>query len=354
MFLEALGASAELWRAFNLCAPQGLVLARIARAHRDHYQILTETGEIQAEASGSLLYRADSPSAMPVVGDWVSARIVGPEQALIENVLPRRTFFSRRAAGRRNDEQAVAANIDLVFLVCGLDGDFNLRRLERYLTLAAASGALPVVLLNKSDLCPDVTARVSQTAAVAVSAPVIAISAQTGVGLESVRDLLAPGRTAAVLGSSGAGKSTLINRLLGENHLRTAEVRAADSRGRHTTTHRELVPIPGGGALIDTPGMRELQLWADPESVETVFQDIAGMALDCRFRDCSHSGEVGCAVEAAALSGTLSPERLKSYRKLIREAQRHQEETDALTARERKQKTKRIHRAMRRHYKFNQ
>ena len=350
MDLQSLGAGPEIYGAFETYAAQGLTLARVAVAQRDQYRILTEAAEFPAEASGALWYRTPGRAGMPVVGDWVAARVVG-DQAIVEAVLPRRTFFSRRAAGRREEEQPIAANIDLVFLVCGLDGNFNLRRLERYLTLAAESGARPVVVLNKADLCDDLPARLEQTREVARDAPVVTASTRAAPGIDGLTAFLEPGRTVALLGSSGVGKSTLVNRLLGEERLRTNEVRESDSRGRHTTTHRELVPLGVGGALIDTPGMRELQLWAGQDSVDSTFDEISALALQCRFRDCAHAGEQGCAVEAAVLDQSISAERWESYRKLAAEARRHERLTDPLAAQEAKRKLKTMHKAVKEIYK---
>lgn len=255
--------------------------------------------------------------------------------------------FARRAAGRRDEPQPIAANIDTVLLVSGLDGDFNLRRIERYLALSAESGAAAVIVLNKCDLCDDLAAYVAATRAISAGAPVVTANAVAEGGLDAVRGLLAPGRTLALLGSSGVGKSSIVNGLLGEDRLRTNSVREHDSRGRHTTTHRELIPLPAGGALIDTPGMRELQLWAGRESIESVFDEISELAGQCRYRDCAHQGEAGCAVEAAFAAGDLDAARLASYRKLQREA-RHQETlSDPLAAMERKRKWKIIHKSMR-------
>jgi ribosome biogenesis GTPase len=262
MHLESLGADSAVYGAFETYAAQGLVLGRVAMAQRDQYRLYTAAAELSAEPSGALWYRTPGRASMPVVGDWVAARQVAADQAIVEAVLPRRSCFSRRAAGRREDEQPVAANVDLVFLVCGLDGNFNLRRLERYLTLAAESGASPVIVLHKADVAGDLALRLKETAAVAGTAPIVASSALDAGGLDGLMAFLAPGRTVALLGSSGVGKSTIVNHIVGDQRLRTQEVRLSDSRGRHTTTHRELIALAQGGALIDTPGMRELQLWA--------------------------------------------------------------------------------------------
>ncbi len=348
MQLESLGADESVYGAFRTYEARGLVLARVVLAERDQYRIYTEAAELIAEPSGALWYRADGPAALPVVGDWVAARVVDPEMAIVEAVLPRRTFFSRRAAGRRETEQPIAANIDLVFLVCGLDGDFNLRRLERYLTLAAESGASAVVVLNKADICANLAARRADAELVAGGAPVICCSAEHDQGLEGLTRFLSPGRTLALLGSSGVGKSTIVNRLLGEQRLRTREVRESDSRGRHTTTHRELILIPRGGALIDTPGMRELQLWAGQDSVDQAFEEISHLAANCRYRDCGHAGESGCAVEAAVAAGEISPERWASYRKLSAETRHYEVMADRFAALEQKRKWKVIHKAPRR------
>jgi ribosome biogenesis GTPase len=349
MLLERLGADAALFGAFTQHAQQGLHLARVATAQRELYQLYTETGAVDAEPSGGFYHRTPS---LPVAGDWVAARIVGPGQALVEAVLPRRTCLSRRAAGSREDEQPLAANVDLVFLVCGLDADFNLRRLERYLALVAGSGASPVVVLNKADLCSDLAGRIAETAAIARSAPVVAASTVDPHGLDALRALLTPGSTIALLGSSGAGKSTIANRLLGEERFRTGDVRMRDSRGRHTTVRRELTPLPHSGALIDTPGMRELQLWTGPEGVDAVFDDIAAIAAGCRFRNCTHSGEPGCAMAAALDRGQVDADRWASFQKLRAEAEWHETMANPLAALERKRKWKAIHKQARAFNKF--
>jgi ribosome biogenesis GTPase len=341
MHLERLGATAQL-RASLL---PGLSLARVTLSHGDSYRLMTDSGELDAEPSGALWYHTPTRADLPVVGDWVAARVVSPEQAIVEAVLPRHSLFARRAAGRREDRQPIAANIDLLFLVCGLDGDFNPRRLERYLTLSMESGAAPVVVLNKTDLCTNIPARLADAAAVAGAAPVVAVHTRTSAGIEPLRPYVSERLTVALVGSSGVGKSSLVNSLMGEDRLRTEEVRESDSRGRHTTTRRELIALPGGGALIDTPGMRELQLWAGEDAVDQAFDEIAAAAAQCRFRDCSHSNEPGCAVVQALADGIVAPERWESYRKLRGEAQHHEALADPLVALERKRKWKQIHKA---------
>jgi ribosome biogenesis GTPase len=354
MDLVSLGADMRLYRAFEAHAAQGLAPARVAVAQRDRYRLYTEAGEVDAEPSGALWYRAADPAAMPVVGDWVAARVASADFAIVEAVLPRRTFFSRRASGRREREQPIAANIDLVFVVCGLDGDFNLRRIERYLTVAHESGATAVVVLSKADLSHHLKERIEETAAVAPNTPVLAASALQDGGVDGLKAFFAPGRTVALVGSSGVGKSTLVNRILGEERMRTSEVRLSDSRGRHTTARRELVALPFGGALIDTPGMRELQLWAGEESVDAAFGDILSIAERCRFRDCSHSGERGCAVQAALQTGEIEQARWENYRKLLAEARRHEALADPLAGLERKRRWKQIHKQVREIYKFRE
>ena len=346
MDLEEIGADESVYRAFETWAQKQLTLARVAAANRDRYRLITAESEVDAEASGALWYRS-TPPEMPVTGDWVAARVLNSGEAIVEAVLGRRTLFSRRASGRREDQQPIAANIDLVFLVNGLDGDFNPRRIERYLTLAVESRATPVIVLNKRDLCADLPRYVAEASRVAGGAPVITSSTCEPGGIDALRASLAPGRTIALLGSSGAGKSSIVNALLGEERQRTNTVRESDSRGRHTTTHRELIPLPGAGAIIDTPGMRELQLWAGRASVDAAFDDISDYAASCRYRDCTHSGEDGCAVQNALEEGSLDPDRLAGYRKLQGEAAWHETLVDPLAALARKRKWKAIHKAAR-------
>jgi ribosome biogenesis GTPase len=296
---------------------RGLAPARVAREDLDHYLLLDGQGEHPARLSGRLRHAARTRADLPTVGDWVAMR-PGPT-AVIVAVLPRTSAFLRRVAGGTTGEQVLAANVDTVFLVTGLDGDFNLRRLERYLATAAESGAEPVVVLNKADLAADPAEPAAAAAAAAPGVPVVAVSALTTAGLDGLAPWLQPARTVALLGSSGVGKSTLLNTLLGSERQRTAPVRPDDSRGRHATTRRELVALPGGALLLDTPGLRELGLWITGEGLDGAFPDVATLAAGCRFRDCGHADEPGCAVRAAAEAGRLDPQRLESWRRLQRE-----------------------------------
>jgi len=294
--------------------------ARVAIEFNHIYRVWTADSEFEATVSGRLKHHAARRSELPAVGDWVMVRRRRVEdQATIVSVLPRRSWFSRKTAGTVTDEQIVAANVDVVFLTMALDADFSTRRLERYLLLARESGATPVVLLTKPDLSTTMAEQLSDVRAVAGGAPVHVANPRSGQGLEPVAAYLTRGRTGALLGSSGVGKSTVINRLVGEDVQKTREVRATDSKGRHTTIHRELVRLPSGGLVIDTPGMRELQLWDVEEAVRESFDDVETLAEGCHFTNCRHSGEPRCAVTAAAADGRLDPARLGSYRKLQEE-----------------------------------
>jgi len=315
--LEELGWGpffSEAWAPF---ASAGLIPARVVVAHARALRARGAEGEQIAGVSGRLRHTSRSPEDLPVVGDWVALRPRdGGDRTLVHAVLPRRTAFVRRAAGEITVQQVLAANVDTIFLVMGLDRDYNPRRIERALVLAWESGADPVVLLNKADLCADVESRRVEIEAAAPGVPVRVIAAKEGRGLEALAPWLQWGRTVALLGSSGVGKSTIVNRLLGEERQRTRAVRESDQRGRHTTTHRELVILPGGGLLLDTPGLREIQLWASEEGLATAFEDVEALAPRCRFRDCEHGSEPGCAVRAAVESSELSEKRLASYHKL--------------------------------------
>jgi ribosome biogenesis GTPase len=345
--LSTIGATNEVYDLLQPYAARGLVLGRVSVVHREQYRIYTAEGEMKAEAIGALLYRAVDHSEWPAVGDWVAAQRVGLGDAMIHAVLPRKTVFSRRAVGEREREQVIAANIDLILVVCGLDHDFNLRRIERYLVLARESGADAAIVLNKADLCSDPEARIREAGDIAGGAVVVSVCARSVEGIEPILELIGGGRTVALLGSSGVGKSTLVNMLLGEERQRVQEVRDSDSRGRHTTTYRELAPLPQGGAIIDTPGMRELQLWAGQGSLDSAFDDIAELAQQCRFRDCAHGVEEGCAVQAAILDGALGAERWESYLKLRAEIAWHERKTDVTAALATKRRWKKIHKEAR-------
>jgi len=321
-----------------------LALARVCEATLEHYRLRFEDGaECEAVPAGALRWSAE----LPAVGDWVRARRVDPALALIEHVEPRASCISRQRPGG-GGAQVLAANVDLIAIVMGLDGDYNLRRLERYLVLAAASGAEAMVALNKMDVCAEWPARLAEVRAITRNA--VALSARESAApiVEFIR-----GRTVVLLGSSGAGKSTIANALLGEPRQATLPVRESDSRGRHTTTRRMLIELPGGGALIDTPGLRELALWAGQDSVDDAFADIAALARQCRFRDCAHAGEPGCAVSEALKTGELELARWASYMKLLTEARYHERSVDQRAAAETKRKWKVIHKAIRHHPKYN-
>jgi ribosome biogenesis GTPase len=311
-----------------------------------------KSGEQEATAAGRLKHHASSRSDLPAVGDWVALRRrPDHDKGSIIAILPRRSAFSRRAAGNVTGEQVVAANVDVVFIVMALDADFSLRRLERYLLLARESGARPVVLLTKPDLTDDAAGQRGEVGTIAGDAPVHVVSPRAGEGLDAVRSYLAAGRTGALLGSSGVGKSTIINRLAGEDIQRTREVREVDSRGRHTTTHRELIVLPGGGLVIDTPGMRELQLWDVDAAVGETFDDIEALAPRCHFTDCRHREEPRCAVKAAVDAGQLDSQRLESYLTLQDELRVLEERQAERAMLEQKRQSKIMGKALKKHLK---
>jgi len=319
--MEALGWDPGWETTFTPFAARGHRPARVVAVHRETSVVRDGDGDRPASVSGAFRFEALAASDYPTVGDWVAL----DDGGVIAAVLPRRSMFKRMAAdGTRrvaglDDEQVMASNVDVALLVAGLDNDFNLRRIERYLAVAWSSGITPVVVLNKSDLADNVDGRLVAVGAIAPGVATVAVSAHTGAGLDDLRGHLRPGATAAILGSSGVGKSTLVNALLGEDRQKTAVVRESDSRGRHTTTHRELFELPGGSLLVDTPGIRALEVLGADEGVESTFDDVVDLAAACRFSDCRHDGEPGCAVRAAIVDGRLAEDRLASHRKLERE-----------------------------------
>ena len=294
--------------------------ARVIVETRRQYGLKAESGDYQAEVTGRFAHEVSARADFPVVGDWVAAELLDDGRARIHAVLPRHSRFSRKAAGPVTEEQVLAANVDTVFLVTGLDHDFSLRRIERYLVTAWDSGARPVILLNKADTRDEPERYIDDVGTIAHGVPVHALSALTGDGMEALRVYCTPGATLAVLGSSGVGKSTIINALFGEARQATQAVREDDSRGRHTTTHRELFFLESGAMVIDTPGMREFAPWTDEAGVAEGFADIEALAEACRYRDCTHENEPGCAVRAALASGELDHGRIRGYRNLQREA----------------------------------
>jgi ribosome biogenesis GTPase / thiamine phosphate phosphatase len=326
-------------------------VARVVQEQRGLYHVAGEY-DGPAEVTGRYRHSATRAADFPAVGDWVGVRVEpGDERGLVEFRFERRGALSRKAAGRTTDEQVLAANVDVVFLVTSLVGDFNARRVERYMTLAWESGAAPVVLLNKADLSDDSDVTAEALRARIPFVDVLVVSALTHAGLDALAAHLQPARTVVLLGSSGAGKSTLVNALVGHDRQTVGRVREDDQRGRHTTTHRELIELPGGALLIDTPGMRELQPWSDEAAVADTFDDVTDLAARCRFSDCAHASEPGCAVLAAVAAGTLAEDRLENYRRLAREAAYLDRRQDKAAAADQKRRLKRMHQAIKEMYR---
>ena len=348
--LDALGWTAALAEAHAPHAALGREAARVVAEDRGSYQILGAAGELRAAVSGRFRFDADDdPSAFPAVGDWVAVEGGMTGETVIHVLLPRRTALIRQAPGKRTEAQVVGANLDTVFVVASLNADLNLRRLERYIAAAWDSGAEPVVLLSKADLAgEDVPSILDGVAGVAAGADILVVSAWDGRGVDQVRERIGARRTVAFVGSSGVGKSTLLNTLAGEQRADVMEIREDDARGRHTTTRRQLHVLPDGGLILDTPGMRELALW-DGDGLEQSFTDIDELVRACRFSNCTHNGEPGCAIAAALADGTLAADRHESWQKLVREAAHHERRVDALARAEDRRKWKAIGKSVTRH-----
>ncbi|MCA9740693.1 MAG: ribosome small subunit-dependent GTPase A [Deferribacteres bacterium] len=352
MKLESLGWDSFFANHFTPFQEKGLHPARVALEHKNAYLTYSAFGELTAELTGKMRYQALHREDLPAVGDWVAIQHLEDEsRAVIHGVLPRKSKFIRKAAGEIIEIQILASNIETAFLVSGLDHDFNPRRLERFLTLTWDSGASPVILLNKTDICDDLEAKMAKIEEIAINAPIIPLSAENDEDLSALSEFLQNGETVVLLGSSGVGKSTIINRLLGKNVQAVQEVREDDSRGRHTTTHRELFVLDNGAMIIDTPGLREIQLWDSGDGLQETFEDVEELAANCRFRDCKHQNEPGCEVKKALLNGELSRERYESYQKLQKELayiDRLQDQREAL---EEKRRAKIMSKTINRMYK---
>jgi len=325
--VESLGWNAERAAQLAALARPGLVGARVASAHRGRLDLLGPDGPLAGRVAGRLRHAAASPADQPAVGDWVA---VDPGSGMVHAVLPRRGGIARAAPGGQSQAQVLAANVDVALIVGSLNRDLNIRRLERMLALAADARADAVVVLTKADLVADPWPHVADVRlALGATVPVIALSVYAGTGLDALSAWLRPGATAVLLGSSGAGKTTLLNALSGGPPRKTAEIRASDDRGRHATTVRELVPLPSGAIVIDTPGLRLPRVWEEAAGLDTAFADIAELARQCRFADCRHTGEPGCAVASAVADGSLPAERLAGLAKLERERERIEARRDA-------------------------
>jgi ribosome biogenesis GTPase len=320
VLIQDLGWDAYFEALWSESAQDGCVPARVVSQQRGLWRVVGNFEECWAEPSGKFRKESEAGGDWPAVGDWVSVELRAEKQnALIQHILTRRSRFVRKVAGRQIAEQVIVANIDVALIVAALDGDFNVRRVERYLAQCWESGARPAIVLNKADACAESAELAAEIEGIAMGAPVFLVSAKTGEGLEALEGSFKKGQTIVLLGSSGVGKSTLVNRLLQEDRQTTHAVRESDSRGRHTTTSRELFVLPSGAMIIDTPGLRELQLWNAAEGLTQTFADVDELAAQCRFTDCQHQKEPGCAVQAALASGILDGDRLESWRKLQRE-----------------------------------
>ncbi len=343
MNLDILGWNSFFQRQIESADMTGFNVGRIAAENRTNYLLYSRYGELSGEVTGKLLFTLSS-AELPKVGDWVVMNVFEDERkAIIHRIMERKSRFSRKIAGKKTEEQIIAANIDLIFVVQGLDGNYNPRRLERYLVMAYKSAAEPVIVLNKSDLCDDTAGRVTEVRELTKGLPVFPVSTKTGDGIDKLKNCIRTGTTVAFIGSSGVGKSTIINTLLGKDVQKTGEVRESDSRGRHITARRELFIMPDGGLLIDTPGMRELQLWNAGDGIEETFTDIESLAVYCHFKDCTHTVETKCAVLSAVEEGTIPRSRYDNYIKLLKELNFLEIRQSTLSFLEKKRQDKILH-----------
>ena len=325
---------------------KGYSILRVIAEHKGRYIVADSGQEMSAEITGKMMFDAETRKDYPAVGDWVAAQSFDEHSpAIIHHILPRSTTLSRKTSGREVEEQIIAVNVDVVFIVQSLDAGFNLRRLERFIVIAVQSGAQPVILLSKADLLSEseLGEKIEEVKKIAQNAVVVAYSAKSMLHLDTIRNLIEPHKTVCFIGSSGAGKSTLINRLIGTEKLHTQDVREEDAKGKHTTTHRELITLDNGCCVIDTPGLREIGLWETNGSIEETFPDIAELSLQCKFTDCKHAFEPGCAVQSALNDGTLGKERYESFLKLKKEADYIESKSSVTKQQERKAREKQMH-----------
>lgn len=352
--LKSIGWNESFNKAFEPFKEKGFDAGRISAENKNNYLVLTRHGEIYGEVTGNLLYKSDDASSLPKVGDWVVVALYdNNELAIIHEILPRQTKLSRKTADRKTEEQIIASNIDVVFIVNSLDERFNINGIQRYLVAAHQSRAEPVIVLSKSDLCDDVDEKLSQVKKISGNTDVIPISSVDLTGISSIKKYLCDGKTIVFVGPSGAGKSTLINTLLGKELLAVNEVRSYDSKGKHTTTRRELIVFPDGGLLIDTPGLRELALWSSDNGFTSAFVEIEELRENCRYDDCTHTHEVNCAVKDAVASGQIAEELYNNYLKLRKELEYLEKRQDVSAAQEEKRKWRSIHKELRHFNKKN-